>query len=436
MASTSDERFRKEIITIPSITLISNIIAARLGRKLNRMEVQSLIVYVRSQSVKNWSGHNTVSIQRTLADGWASRYTDPVRSDTKEIKTGTVDIHEMLRLQIGTSDSDMAAHEDAVDSNGLPITRVVRPADPELGGATLGSLDIVKSVASIGRVDDVKRMFGMSEPSSIQSLFNPTATYRYGMIVLDTRNRLTDSDGRLEQSWDFLNNSSSITTGAVNSLGIVKSVVAMRVGKIRIPYQDSIFISSNRRVSLLIKEFAAQSCIGPGRNWHFIFEATADGNMVDLTPLLGLSGSDTGVFRFEKPLTQIDKLTLSWGNPLEQIQFDIDRQFVQFTYTNATHFTCTTADGSPHNLKTGDQVYFTTFTTGDPIGDQAVINAVNNVYGLTIYALSDTQFQVDDINLTTITLPITTPFLSYYGSKRCIMPLELTYIPGGRTSTE
>jgi hypothetical protein len=295
----------------------------------------------------------------------------------------------------------------------------------------LGSLDEIKSITNVGNIsalDNVSQILGLSDPVAIQMLFNPLAAYKWNYILMDSKARLTNTDGTTEQSWDFLNDSAVNTIGAVNSLGGVKSVTAITIDKIRIPYEDVIILNGYNRVTLLIKEFSGQAFIGQeGRKFHFIFNATTDGNMIELEPL-NFNGQEAGIFEFAKPITQIDKLTLTWGNPLEIITFDKDRINFDVTYANPGSFT--TTSGEEHNLLTGDLIYITTFTSNDPVTDEAIIDQTNAVNGHNIVKVDDFTFEIDGLDLTTVTSQINPLTIEIFlGSKRFFVPLGIRYIP-------
>lgn len=424
---SSSTRFASRISDEKGMTEIATIVARKIGRLPTKEELGRLRLYVTSQAIRNWSMQTDREIFQILADNWTKDYfTVKGREKMRETKVmGTVDMHEIMKLQIGATDSDPTELLDQVDPHGIPITRVIKTADPDLG-PQLGSLDQVKSVASIGAVNDITRILGISDKATIQALFNPDAGLRCNYINLDSKNRLTDSDGTTEYSWNFLNNSAELSPGAVNSLGNVKNIVEIQISEFRFPWIESMHISSLKRATMLIKEFSAQSFIGNPLRYHFMFKTEVDDNSVNMIPLLTSGGSETGSFKFAKPITQMDKITVSFGNPLNPVVMHRDRQFVNITYTATPTFT--TADGLPHNLQTADQVIFSSFTTGDPIGDQKIIDQVNDENGHNIFVPDETTFQIDDLDLSSIVTPAAGPFEVYYGSKRVVIQLKLIYI--------
>lgn len=400
-------------------------VCRQIKRKMSDLEIRAFVSFARSLQAKDWSRVPRDRIRDTIVSMFIQdKFTQKSATESKT-QAEPLDIREVLKLQIGAADSDESEDFTQVNADGIPISRLKlgrgKP-DPELGSlGTLGSLDAVTSVKSIGTVQNIEKIAGYGSVAAIQSVFNPAASYKQNYIILDTRYRSNDTDGTTEFSWTFLNNSTAGGPGVVNSIGNVKNIVALRVDPIRIPYNDLAFISAYKRVSMFIREFSTQAVIGQeGRRYHFLFKTEADGNQVDLIPVAGL---DKGIFKFAKPITQLDKLTVSFSNPLEPLIFPKDRMNATVSYTNPARFV-TTED---HNLETADQVYFSGFTTGDPVVDKDAIAAINSTYGLNIFVIDATTFDVE-VDLSAVTPIVGQQVAVYFGSKRILISMEITYI--------
>lgn len=433
--------FYDNIVNKSSMVWMVTELTNKLDRKLNKHEITDFYEFVKQNRAKNWKLHIRKNgsfekaaehVRKVLVKNYLTkRFTKKGRVN-EDLANKHIDIHEIMKLRIGTPQEDANPYEmDNVNADGIPITHVILPEDDDDLGDTLGSLDEIKNITNVGNIsalDNVTQILGLSDPTAIQLLFNPVAAYKWNYIIMDSKARLTNTDGTTEQSWDFLNDSAVNTIGAVNSLGGVKSVTAITIDKIRIPYEDVVILNGYNRVTLLIKEFSGQAFIGQeGRKFHFIFNATTDGNMIDLEPL-NFNGQEAGIFEFAKPITQIDRLTLTWGNPLELITFDKDRINFDVTYANPGSFT--TTSGEEHNLLTGDLVYITTFTSNDTVTDEAIINQTNAVNGHNIVKVDDFTFEIDGLDLTTVTAQIVPQTIEIFlGSKRFFVPLGIRYIP-------
>ena len=191
---------------------------------------------------------------------------------------------ELQRLEV-----KIKTDEDVPVTIGTNEGYVQMADDDEEEVGTLGALENVNTIGTIGglkNLENVQQLFGKSDPTSLQLLVNPEAAYKHNYIMMDSRYRKTDTFGIQEQSWNFLSNSTINATGAVNSLGSVKNIVAMTVPELRLPFKDSIILNGYKRVSLLIKEFSGQSHVAQEtRKFHFMLKTVVDGNNIDLIPL-------------------------------------------------------------------------------------------------------------------------------------------------------
>ena len=428
--------FNANLINKKSVLTMVNMISSTLNRTLTRLEGSDFLSHIKKNKSKNWNlykvkyGKNAIpEIQKLLVKNYMNvRFTSRGRNYENK-NNQIVDVKETLKFMIGTPDKDANMNNlSHVDINGLPITKVIAPPDDDEEGGSLGSLDEIKIISNVNNMEslgDIKQLFGKSDQTSLQLLFNPDAAYKSNYVMLDTRHRRTDTDGTSKQSWNFLSNSAVNSMGSVNSLGNVKNIVSISIPKIRIPYKDVVDLNGYERVSLLIEEFSGQAHIGQeNRKFHFMFEASVDGNSIDLLPLK-YGENESGTFEFVKPITQIDTITITWGNPLEDIIFDKDRNIFSVSYTNPASFTST----EEHKLLTGDLIYIKDFTSNDTVVDENIINNVNRVNGHNIVYVDDFTFEIDDLDLTTVTAPIIgQTFEIFFGSNRIFIPMLFKFI--------
>lgn len=431
-------RYDLYIYNNASLKKCANLLASRIGRKITQAEAIDLISFVNVNRTKDWTGRTDDDVRRILIkDYLVLRFTDIGREQTRRV-TDPVDIHELLKQHMGTGDDNTpdSASSTNVNEDGFVIsagdaaaTSTDATVDTPAGLGNLDSVNSINSISTISAVANVQQIFGQSDFNSVINALNPSGTVRKNYIFFDTRYKAQNTDGTTV-SWNFLSNSSTNTPGGINSIGDIKNVTSIKVYPFKIPYQDVIVSNAYNRVTMLIQEFSGQAFIGQeGRKFHFIFETEIDNNMIKLTPL----PPPFGLFEFAKPITQIDTLTLSFGMPLEPIIFDIDRGSVTVAYTNPAQFTMT--NNVPHTLTTGDQVYFSGFTSGDTINDYTTINLVNNINGYTIYTVDDYTFEVT-IDLSQMVAPIQNIVVGvYFGSKRILIPLELGYYASSGTSS-
>ena len=286
---------------------------------------------------------------------------------------------------------------------------------------------------------NISNLLGITSSNNAARVLNPDSFLRKNYIMLDSRYRDltgTNSDGITAFSWNYVLQSVSMAQGTVNIVGNVRDIVSLRIYPSRIPY---VLSADNKysRISILIAELSSQSFIShEKRNFHFMLRSVIDDNFINLDT----HNFNDGYFYFEKPITTLNRLTLTFGSPLEPVVFDKDRDVCIIDYFSIQPLTKITTGSlsspKPHNLVNGDVVYFTYFKTGyiDPVLvseiliDETIVNNINRISGWIITVIDDFSFSII-YDTSTIQSPISLlEFNVFYGSKRMFIPIELTYI--------
>lgn len=281
-------------------------------------------------------------------------------------------------------------------------------------------LNLVERVDEVGVVKNVSKFLGKNTEYGIRKMINPKSIYKQAYLSLDSKYRLSENDGTNYVSWNILNNS-LISNGSASIVGSLGDIVAIRIYPCRIPYKQTA-INNLKRISILIDELRAQSYIAhENRRYHFMCTAESDGNMINL---LSLPTPLDSWYKFATPVVRFDKISLTFGAPLVPVIFDKDRLNATVSYVNPSRFIF----AEPHNLLTGDNVTMEGFTTGDPSGDAAQINALNSVYGNDVVRVDDYTIEILSADLSTATPIITQVIQIYFQSKRFFIPFEITYI--------
>lgn len=266
---------------------------------------------------------------------------------------------------------------------------------------------------------NIKSIFGSTSPYFIQKTFNPKALISRNYIYLDSRYRLLDTPGTSSISFNHTNGTTTRQQGSVNTIGNIQNIIGMRIYPIRIPYVQSAD-NEYKRLTMLVKEFIAQSFIAQeNRHFHFEMSTSVDGRFINLDP----ENHNDGYFWFRKPITSIDAFTITFGNPLQPVIFDNDRELCTFTIGSNTTVTTNTA----HNLSNGDRVYFEDFTSDDIAADSAVINAINSADGHIILNTTSNSFEIA-VDSSGITPKAGLSVVVYYGARRIFIAIELIYI--------
>ena len=348
----NNEQFLKELVTI---------ISAKMGRKLQNNEKKTVIEYVLQMNPR-------VFLNKSKADVISEVSTHFVNSVfSKKNDEETINIHEILKNEIGVSTGDMVTN-----------TQRQRP----------GSIGIPAVPATM--LMDIGSILGFRSMSDLQKVFMPSLVKRFTYILLDTRYRILENSGTRSFSWNFINNE-IINQGTVNAIGSIRDITCIRIYPIKIPFVRG---ASNiySRVTMFIEEFAAQSFIAQeNRRFHFMFSTHVSGNWVFLSP----DSFNDGFFRFRNPITRLETFTVSFGSPLQPIVFDNDRVSATITDTSNYGISLSIDFEFEHGLETGEVVFISGFTTVNPNIDGNVIRQVNNQNGIVVNVIDVNTISID-----------------------------------------
>ena len=403
--------------------IIKNVISV-IGRPLIKTEIDETINFIKKLDPSLLSPLYQAKTIKIVVDTLVDEF--------KSFKCNTPqysDIQQKLRDTIGTTSETDTAYSiyDKPTPTPTPtpstIVKKLTPVPP----------------TPTAQPSNINNLLGITSSNDAARVLNPDSFLRKNYIMLDSRYRDltgTNSDGITAFSWNYILQSVSLVQGTVNIVGNVRDIVALRIYPSRIPY---VLSADNKysRISILITELSSQSFIShEKRNFHFMLRSVIDDNFINLDT----HDYNDGYFYFEKPITTLNRLTLTFGSPLEPVVFDKDRDVCTIDYFSIQPLTKITTGSlsspNPHNLINGDTVYFTYFKTGyiDPVLvseiliDETIVNNINRLSGWIITVIDDFSFSII-YDTSTIQSPISLlEFNVYYGSKRMFIPIELTYI--------
>lgn len=287
-------------------------------------------------------------------------------------------------------------------------------------------------------------LFGIKTSEEMVRVLNPASLYKKNYFVLDSRYRSNEGSNNLSNSidryiWDFnLNSQPNDNNSSVNVIGNMRDIVAMRIYPFRIPY-TSLLDNQYKRISMLIDELSAQSFVAhEQRKFHFMLDSDIDSNFLNLST----DKFNDGFFYFEKPITTLEKISVSFGNPLENVSFALDRCNYRVDnlsiapLTKITTYYTNNTDLFASGLNNGDRVYLSGYTVGyvDPnLVEQVQLNNkikndINNVNGYIINVIDNYNFSIN-LDTSLIQNPLDITFSNvYFGSSRIFIPMEITYI--------
>lgn len=262
---------------------------------------------------------------------------------------------------------------------------------------------------------NVLSILGKVSTTDLLKMFNPKARIVQNRLVLDSKYRILLTDGTQNIQWNFVPNL-NLTQGSTNILGKIRDIVSIRVFPTRIPYVRSA-INDLNRITMLISEMQAQSVIAQeGKKYHTVFTPHVQADFIDLDPYY----HNYGIFRFEKPITELSTITVSFGAPIVPVAFTPDRLPSVVTFGNPTILT--TTPNIPTFLNSGNQVYINGVTTLDDAKYIVVLSTLNNQY-----------FPITVIDPYTYSIPVDTSEINFLLTGTVAATNGLTAVTGTGT---
>jgi hypothetical protein len=366
------------------IQRVKSVIENIKRRRLTMGEQVSLRNFVTGLSASKLAHYNDNEIERSIVNSWLKG------QNAMNSEEAIIDTHELLKKNIGLN-----SENDTVTT----------------------SINKAPTVPVITNAVDISSVLGNNDMYGIQRVINPSALYAKTQILLDSRWRSLDTDGTSLVKWSF-SNTMTTQQGTFNTISPIRDIISIKIFPFKIPYTASAE-NPTKNITVYYNEFSNQ-CVPAqeNRKYHHWLQYTTENNWLNLDPY----NYNEGVYNFDKPITTLDTLTLTFGAPLQLIQFDLDRMNGTFTSGNPTTITFPAA----HNLDSGYTIYVTGFTTTQSATDLTIITAMNSVRGL----------EVTRVNATTVTVPVDSSAVAgtmnlptiFFGEKRIYIPLEITYI--------
>lgn len=322
------------------IRVIKNI-ETQIKRNLTDTEEDIVINYIKNVSCNYFNG---ISIDKII-----TILTSVVIEELhlNHCEENIIDMHEMLKDSLGDTVGQQIANQHNIKKEAGAIVEV-----------------------------NIESVFGLHDISTIVKKINePISSVNNAYFLLDSRYRILGNDGTAFFKWGHIN-SLVRAQGTYNSIGDIRDIISIQIMPFRIPAVASAITPYNR-ITTFVHELCPQSYVAhEERRFHFIGDVKVKpGGWLEVSS----HHYSHGEFKFNKPITHLDSMTITFATPLEPIVFDKDRLL-----GTITSYASPTVIQFPenHNLTTGDKVYITTFDTINPNADNTFIINMNNLSGL------------------------------------------------------
>lgn len=251
--------------------------------------------------------------------------------------------------------------------------------------------------------------------------FNNHYQYNDNILFIDTKYQNIAKRDLSQFNFNISNNTKTkqVRSGSITAVGNITNIVQFEIVPFSIPFVSTADNIQNK-ITLSLREFTAD-CIEAYENasFHFIFSTEVKKNSIILNP-------DNKIYKFRKPITRLDELTLQFGSPLTPIIFPKDRlQTLPINYlTNPGVLEFSES----HNLQTGDMILIENFTSSDPAADMFILDEINSKSGHPIVVINCKQISIN-IGFKELKAPIIGQTIEvYFLSKRIMFPLKIKYI--------
>lgn len=240
--------------------------------------------------------------------------------------------------------------------------------------------------------------------------------YRKQILEFNSRYKTKNPEATTEFKF-AVSSTGARELGLVRSLAEITNIRSMKIFPFSIPYNtqaDSYF----GRIGLFIKELSQGIRTYNGKDYHFYFQTTVNGNRIDLEPII-----DT--YTFPQVIYQLTDVTLVFRNQNNEVLFDAG-EIEQGSFADLGGSVFQVTSVNPHNLSTGDLVAFEKFTFGGEATVQD--NELTREQGHFITVVDAFRFTVN-VDMST-SLPPDPNWTIVLVSKQFIADIEFEYIRG------
>ena len=264
----------------------------------------------------------------------------------------------------------------------------------------------------------------LSTPVALQKIFNPAILRYKTYLLLDRKFQSTEANNSTEFKWYVTDTSRVYTSDMAVSTLPIKSITSIKMYPFIFPSSLNA-LTPSKRLSVEIDELKNQAYIAPAykKRFHFVFSVQKVDADTYPQYVIDELGQNDCLFDFHNPISELNSVTLRFGNPFRNLALDPDRLYATISSVGVqTRLTFTQA----HYLNVDDVVVIENFTTATPTADTTQINLINNVNGNVLTGVTSTTATFD-IDLSALTGAIlNNPYEIYFESKRFVVRLELT----------
>lgn len=432
------------ILRKDSLRIISNGISNRTGKKFSPEGIQKLIGFIRELNPEQFYNLDFNQAREQIINGFISRYRiktfielqnkpESIMKITKlDQITPEFNLNEYQKKELDqfTKNENQYKYSNFTNRIGNAfIDRNRVDGNYSTPDSIPSGFQITGQEVNKSNYEALKLVKNFLDPESIGELINRiSSTYTTfqsislprQIIPIDSKNRSLTNSNQNEYAWNINYASKPGDIGDIQVMDTITQIIQLKIGSFWLPLIPS--TGYYDKIRMLIKEFISQSVlvndfnISTGNNqpqisyFQFEFNITqTEADRVFLEPI-------NPIYSFRKPISQLNRITVSFFSPFGIIPYQTDRDTYSITFgTNPTLLNLT--NGTNNGLATGDLIYIIYAGTGTNLDTQLVSSS-----GFIITKTSQTQFSIplDSTGYTGSYGGLEV----YYGSRRIFFPLE------------
>lgn len=384
------------------IDIIFSKLSKKIGRNLTNDDKFKIIKMISVEEFKHDS--NVSDILNLILNKLLNIFKN-YETDNNDVNDYNEPEQKNIKTLLKNLQADIDKNDDVVNLN--------------MGVRSLSQTQLSKNI-------NISKIFGTDNLKLIQRIINPRSIIKRQYVSLNSVNRRIDLDTTNTSTW-FYTPDGFIDNGITTTLRF-KNIIGMRINNIA---YDSFYSQRSRLYNLLIKEFSAQSFNAhENRKFHFMFQ-----DSLYITPIPAGSVNSNrqlrilngGRYKFYKPITELNSLTLSFGNVTKEMPFPLSRRYIRAATILKSNPVQLITTSTIEKYESGDIVRFVNFTTANPITDQNLIAEVNRDSGHAITKITNSKFSIP-IDFTGLTFPALKVFQVVNETRNININLEFYYI--------
>ncbi len=316
----------------------------------------------------------------------------------------------------------------SVDIDALVTNAETALSDQKRSVGQSSALSSASSSATVC-VDSIASMLGVGSIATLRRELNPDSCITRAYLLLDRRYYSRIPSDNITFVWNISSQSAGYDVNSMcQTTTLLRRITGMKVLPFRFPSTLNAVTEVNT-ISMLFQEFFAQAYVANEnrRRFHFLLDIERTGSAPSDPYNLTNIGYNVCEYLFDSPFTDLTTLTLTFANPFRLLRLDPDQLYGTIAAVGAE---CKITFTEANNLAVGDVIIVSGYSTTSPSDDSVEIALVNDPDGWATTAVTTFTATIPIDLSGLVGVPVGSPYLVYFESKRFTIPLEVYCVSG------